>query len=86
MSSSDTCGLTPAELREIADEVERRWPDAILVKNPVGNINARIIESDGSWYDVAWCDLRFGGVESFSGHADEDAPSDITVTPGPLSL
>jgi hypothetical protein len=62
MSVLDTTGITPAQLRKIADKVERRWPSAILVKNQVGNLN--VIIKDGDTYQtVAWCDLRFGGVE-----------------------
>lgn len=54
-------GITPAQLREIADEVEERWPGAVLVKNPVGNVNVVTVDGE-QWRDVAWCDLRFGGV------------------------
>lgn len=64
VGSWDVSGVTPVQLREIADEVERRWPGAILVKNPVGNLNVRFVDG-ADWRDVAWCDLHFGGVELF---------------------
>lgn len=64
MSVLDTAGVTPAQLREMAAEVERRWPGAILVKNQVGNLNVTIVDGDDYW-DVAWCDLRNGEVSEF---------------------
>ena len=64
MSTLDTIGITPAQLRAIADEVERRWPSAILVKNRVGNLNVRV-EDDDEYWTVAFCDLRSGDVEEF---------------------
>lgn len=51
-------GVTPARLHAMVDEVEHRWPGAILVKNLVGNLNVVV---DG--HAVGWCDLRFGGVQ-----------------------
>lgn len=48
------------------------WPDAILVKNQVGNLNAILFDDSGR-RDVAWCDLRFGGVEAFYEGDDEGA-------------
>lgn len=64
MSRLDTVGLTPAQLRDLADELIYRWPSAILVKNPVGNLNVRL-RHDDYWFDVAWVDLRTGEIELF---------------------
>jgi hypothetical protein len=55
--SSDEVGVTPQQLREMADAVAARYPDAILVKNQVGNLSVL----DGGEF-VGWLDLRFGGV------------------------
>lgn len=71
MSCLDFVGVTPAQLRDIADEVERRWPGSILVKNQVGNLSIVLVGKDsedeptGTW--LGWADLRFGGI-----HAEED--------------
>lgn len=73
MSVLDTVGVTPAQLRDIADEVERRWPGAILIKNMVGNLT--VVADAGQGVSLAWCDLRFGGVHDFftsNGEANDD--------------
>lgn len=47
--------MTPQQLREIADAVIERFPDATLEKNQVGNLS--VLDSDGAY--VGWIDLRF---------------------------
>ncbi|UGT65302.1 hypothetical protein LTT66_18200 [Nocardia gipuzkoensis] len=67
--SLDEVGVTPQQLHEMADAVTARYPDAILVKNQVGNLSVL----DGGEF-VGWLDLRFGGV-------DWDEDTDETETP-----
>lgn len=54
-------GITAAQLREIADEVDSRYPGATLTKNQVGNLIVFNVDGDA----VAWCDLAFGGIHEF---------------------
>ncbi|WP_280201280.1 hypothetical protein [Nocardia cyriacigeorgica] len=76
MSVLDTVGVTPQQLREMADAVAERFPSAVLVKNQVGNL---AILDDGEY--VGSLDLRFGGVNWLSDI--EDAPEDTTETEKP---
>lgn len=56
--------MTPAQLLTGAAEVAERAPDAVLVKNAVGNL---MIARDGVM--IGWIDLRYGEV-----HWDEEEP------------
>jgi hypothetical protein len=47
--------MTPAQLLSGAREVAERAPDAVLVKNAVGNL---MIARDGKM--IGWLDLRYG--------------------------
>jgi hypothetical protein len=47
--------MTPAQLVAGAQEVAERAPDAVLVKNQVGNLT---IIRDGEM--IGWLDLRYG--------------------------
>lgn len=58
MSALDNAGVTARQLHEIAEAVAARYPDAMLVKNGVGNLAVMV---DGEYRGFA--DLRFGGVE-----------------------
>jgi len=49
--------MTPAQLLSGAQEVAARAPDAVLVKNDVGNL---MISRDGEM--TGWMDLRYGTV------------------------
>ena len=49
--------MTPAQLLAGAQEVAERAPDAVLVKNDVGNL---MISRDGEM--TGWMDLRYGTV------------------------
>lgn len=49
--------MTPAQLLAGAQEIAGRAPDAVLVKNDVGNL---AIVRDGEY--AGWLDLRYGTV------------------------
>lgn len=49
--------MTPAQLLAGAREIAERAPDALLVKNAVGNL---MIARDGEM--AGWLDLRYGTV------------------------
>jgi hypothetical protein len=50
--------MTPAQLLAGAQEVAERAPDAVLVKNAVGNL--MIADADDGM--IGWLDLRYGTV------------------------
>lgn len=64
-------GVTCRQLREMADEVAEQYPDATLVKNPVGNLS---VVQDGVY--LGWLDLHSGGVEWL----EDDDPDEATET------
>ncbi|MGW5519241.1 hypothetical protein [Nocardia africana] len=66
MSVLDNVGVTTQQLHEMADTVHARYPDAVLVKNRVGNLSVMV---DGEYR--GFLDLRFGGVE-WDDEIDED--------------
>jgi len=57
--------MTPAQLLVGAQEVAVRAPDAVLVKNQVGNLAIGAADSEM----IGWLDLRYGTV-----HWTEDEP------------
>lgn len=57
MSIGDV-GVSCQQLREMADTVADRYPDAVLMKNPVGNLS---VVQGGAY--LGWLDLHSGGVE-----------------------
>jgi len=58
--------MTPAQLLAGAQEVAGRAPDAVLVKNQVGNL---AIVRDGEM--IGWLDLRYGTVHWDTDMAEE---------------
>ena len=62
----DNVGVTTQQMHEMADTVHARYPDAVLVKNRVGNLSVMV---DGEY--LGFLDLRFGGV-NWDEEIDED--------------
>jgi hypothetical protein len=60
--------MTPAQLLHAAAIINGRVPNAVLVKNQVGNL---VIVQEGAY--IGWLDLRYGAVTWFE---DEDQAPD----------
>jgi hypothetical protein len=61
--------MTPAQLLAGAHEVAERTPDAVLVKNTVGNL---MIARDDVM--IGWLDLRNGAVHWLEDEPDSQSP------------
>lgn len=58
--------LTPAQMLTAAQTLVQRCPDAVLMKNDVGNLS--IVEV-GAY--TGWVDLRTGEITVFADEVDE---------------
>jgi hypothetical protein len=63
--------MTTAEFLAAAQSVAGQFPDAVLVKNPVGNLTVLVNDEYVAWVDLRWGELHLVSSQHTDGWVDE---------------